>query len=60
MAAANCQIAGRAIAYMFNQLRSSGYSDFQCAGHSLGSHVCSYAAKYAKELGFTMKKYGLV
>lgn len=50
LAAANTQVAGRSIAYLFNQLKSAGFrnSDFHCAGHSLGSHVCSYAAKYAK------------
>ena len=46
-ACANTQVAGRSIAYLFNQLKKAGFrnSDFNCAGHSLGSHVCSYAAK---------------
>ena len=59
LAAANTQIAGRAIAYLFNQLKRSGFRDnqFHCAGHSLGGHVCSYAAKYAKsEFGITMSR----
>ena len=49
-AAANTQAVGRAIAYMFNELKKNGFSasNFECAGHSLGGHVCSYAAKYAK------------
>ena len=30
---------------------------FSCAGHSLGAHVCSYAAKYAKsEFGITLRR----
>ena len=56
-AAANTQITGRAIAYMFNELRKEGFSKFQCVGHSLGGHVCSYAAKYSKsEFGFALDK----
>ena len=59
-AAANTQSAGRAIAHMFNELKTKeGFraSQFQCAGHSLGGHVCSYAAKYTKsEFGFTIDR----
>ena len=59
-AAANTQSVGRAIAFMFNELRTkAGFSSslFECAGHSLGGHVCSYAAKYTKsEWGFTINR----
>merc|ERR1712130_25536 len=51
-AAADTQSVGRAIAYMFNELKTkSGFRDaqFECSGHSLGAHVCSNAAKYAKK-----------
>ena len=58
-AAANTQSAGRAIAHMFNELKNNGFraNQFECSGHSLGSHVCSNAAKYAKsEFGFTINR----
>ena len=58
-AAANTQSAGRAIAHMFNELKNNGFraNQFECAGHSLGAHVCSNAAKYAKsEFGFTINR----
>merc|ERR1712136_604165 len=58
-AAANTQVAGRTIAYMFNELKKAGHSasNMECAGHSLGSHVCSYAAKYTKkEFGFSIAR----
>ena len=51
---------GRAIAHMFNEIRHSyGFrpEQFHCAGHSLGGHVCSYAAKYCKShFGFTINR----
>ena len=36
--AADTQIVGRAVAYMFNELKKAGWSDsqFECVGHSLG------------------------
>ena len=42
-AASNTQSAGRAIAYMFNELKNNGFraNQFECSGHSLGSHVCT-------------------
>ena len=44
-ASANCLIAGRAIGYMFHKLRVGGFQgQLHCGGHSLGAHVCSYAA----------------
>jgi len=58
-AAANTQAVGRAIGYMFNELKKSGFksNQFECFGHSLGSHVCSYAAKFTKsEFGFTIAR----
>ena len=71
-ASANCLIAGRAIAYFFHKLRQGGYrgiffslmqcdmiwlGEMICGGQSLGSHVCSYAAKYTKsEFGFTLDR----
>ena len=55
-ASANTQIIGRSIAYMFYKLKPFGHNHFQCAGHSLGAHACSYAAKYSKQLGFTIDK----
>jgi len=58
-ASANCQTAGRAIAHMFNELRKIGFraSNFECSGHSLGAHVCSYAAKYTmSEFGFKISR----
>jgi len=58
-AAANTQSAGRAIAHMFNELKNAGFraADFECSGHSLGSHLCSYAAKYTKSnFGFTISR----
>ncbi|CAG5087992.1 Oidioi.mRNA.OKI2018_I69.PAR.g11694.t1.cds [Oikopleura dioica] len=45
--AADTQTVGRMIAKMLSQL-SIRSSDFYCVGHSLGGHVCSYAAKYLK------------
>jgi len=47
-AAANTQVVGRTIAVMFNELTINGgfrASNFECVGHSLGAHVCSYAGK---------------
>ena len=57
-AAANCLIAGRAIGYMFHKLRRAGFQgDLHCGGHSLGAHVCSYAAKYARdEFGIVLNR----
>ena len=51
-ACANCQIAGRAIAYFFNELRKDGFQGMlHCGGHSLGAHVCAYAGKYTQSKG---------
>ena len=53
-ACANCQIAGRAIAYFFNELRKDGFQGMlHCGGHSLGAHVCAYAGKYTQSEGST-------
>jgi len=50
LASANTQIAGRAITYLVNTLRTYGFQwEFHCVGHSLGAHVCGYAAKYARD-----------
>ena len=48
--AADTQIVGRAVAYMFNELKKAGWreADFECVGHSLGGQACGYAGKYAK------------
>ena len=48
--AADTQIVGRAVAYMFNELKKAGWSDsqFECVGHSLGGQACGYAGSYAK------------
>merc|ERR1712046_29950 len=48
--AADTQIVGRAVAYMFNELKKAGWNDsqFECVGHSLGGQACGYAGKYAK------------
>ena len=46
----NTQVAGRAIAYLLNELIVNFGFDpslFTCAGHSLGAHVCAYAGKFA-------------
>ena len=50
-AVADTQITGRAIAYAFNELAQQGHrGPFKCVGHSLGGHICSWAAKYANEM----------
>ena len=56
--ASNTQIAGRAIAYLLNQLKLKGLNvHFHCAGHSLGSQVCGYAGKYTQsEFGWKMDR----
>ena len=44
---------------MFNELTKIGFrnTDFECSGHSLGGHVCSYAAKFAQsEFGFKISR----
>lgn len=48
--AADTQIVGRAVAYMFNKLKNAGWNvnDFECVGHSLGGQACGYAGKYSK------------
>ena len=46
----NCQVVGRAIAYMLNELIIKYDFDpslFTCAGHSLGGQVCGYAGKFS-------------
>ena len=57
-AAANAQIAGRAIGYLMNQLKNKGLNvQFHCVGHSLGSHVCGYAGYYTQsEFGWKIDR----
>ena len=47
----NFQAVGRAVGYMFNQLRLAGFDPkrFHCMGHSLGGHICAYAGKWTQE-----------
>jgi len=58
-AAANTQVAGRALGHFFSQLHAAGLSEdnFYCAGHSLGAHVCAFAGKWTREkFGFTINR----
>ena len=57
-AASNTQIAGRAIGYLFNQLKKKGLNvQFHCVGHSLGSHVCANAGFYTQsEFGWKIDR----
>ena len=51
-AAANCQSAGRILAYFLNEIRRKynfSPEKFTCVGHSLGAQVCAYAGKYSQE-----------
>ncbi|CAG5091321.1 Oidioi.mRNA.OKI2018_I69.PAR.g12968.t1.cds [Oikopleura dioica] len=58
-AAANTQVAGRALGHFFGKLRAAGFNEenFYCAGHSLGAHVCAFAGKWTQEeFGFTIAR----
>ena len=50
-AAANTQAVGRAIGYMFNELKKSGFksNQFECFGHSLANEAQNHILFYIFE-----------